>query len=132
MYYKPALKNKKGQTLVETALVLPIIILILMGIIDFGMMFNNYLIVGNASREGARNAAVGATDSEIVSVVETVTGTLDVSKITTVISPQESLRKKGDEVVVTVKYDYKFLTPVIGVFFSGKVQLTGTSVMRVE
>ena len=132
MFGKRALKNKKGQTLVETAFVLPIIILILMGILDFGMMFNNYLIVSNASREGARNAAVGATDTEIKSVVGKVSGTLDALKLTTDITPKESLRKKGDEVMVTVKYNYKFLTPVIGAFFSGKVQLTGTSVMRVE
>ncbi|OGO81320.1 MAG: hypothetical protein A2Y21_07120 [Clostridiales bacterium GWC2_40_7] len=132
MYCKPALNSKKGQSLVETALVLPIIIIILMGIIDFGLMFNNYLVVSNASREGARNAAVGATDIEIVSIVGTVSGTLDVSKITTEISPSESLRKQGDEVAVTVKYDYKLLTPVIGAFFSGQVQLTGTSVMRME
>ena len=133
MYGKRTIKNKKGQALVETALILPIIILILMGIIDFGLLFNNYLVVSNASREGARNAAVGATDIEIVSIVGTVSGTLDVSKITTEISPSESLRKKGDEVAVTVKYDYKLFTPVISAFFSsGQVQLTGTSVMRVE
>ncbi|NJD01861.1 MAG: pilus assembly protein [Ruminiclostridium sp.] len=132
MCCKTALNKKKGQTLVETALVLPIIILILMGILDFGMMFNNYLVVGNASREGARNAAVGATDMEIISIVGTVSGTLDASKITTEISPGESLRKKGDEVAVTVKYRYDFLTPLIGAFFSGNVELTGTSIMRVE
>jgi Flp pilus assembly protein TadG len=126
------LKNKKGQSLVETALVLPIIILILMGIIDFGMMFNNYLVVSNASREGARNAAVGATDSEITAIVRTVSATLDVSRITTEISPGESLRKKGDEVVVTVKYEYNLLTPVIGSLLPGPLELTGTAVMRLE
>lgn len=128
MYSKPKF-NKKGQTLVETALVLPLIILILMGIIDFGMMFNNYLIVSNASREGARNAAVGAKDSEIISIAKKVSGTLEV---TTEITPKESLRKKGDEVVVIVKYQYKLLTPVIGSLLADKVELKGTSVMRME
>ena len=125
-------KNRKGQSLVETALVLPIIILIIMGIIDFGMMFNNYLIVSNASREGARTAAVGATDSKIVSVVKTVSATLDNTKISTVISPVEALRKKGDEVVVKVIYEYELLTPMIESLLPGPVELKGTAVMRVE
>lgn len=126
------IKNKKGQSLVETALVLPIIILILMGILDFGMMFNNYLIISNASREGARSAAVGASDNEIAAVVENVSAALDGTRITTAVSPQDSLRKKGDEVTVTVKYEYELLTPVIGALLAGPVELTGVSVMRVE
>ncbi|HPD01593.1 MAG TPA: TadE/TadG family type IV pilus assembly protein, partial [Acetivibrio sp.] len=43
--------------MVETALILPIVVLLLTGIIDFGILFNNYLVITNASREAARNAA---------------------------------------------------------------------------
>jgi len=85
---------------VETALILPIIILILMGIIDFGFLFNSYLIIINASREGARYAAVGSTDTEITSIVTNISSTLDPVNLTTTITPEESLRKKGDEVSV--------------------------------
>lgn len=126
------LKSKKGQSLVETALIMPVIILILTGIIDFGMMFNNYIVVSNASREGARSAAVGATDAQIKTVVNTVTSTLDKNKITISISPAGTLRKKGDEVVVTVKYDYSLITPVVSGILGGPVKMKGTAAMRVE
>lgn len=125
-------KNNRGQALVETALVLPIILLILLGIIDFGLMFNNYLMLGNASREGARTAAVGASDSEITSLVANVAATLDVSKITVTITPSQAYRKKGDEVVVTVDYDYNMITPIISSIVPGPLHLSSRSVMRIE
>ena len=56
--YSP-IRNSKGQSLVETALVLPLLLLIVFGTIEFGRVFNAYLVVSNASREGARAAAVG-------------------------------------------------------------------------
>lgn len=125
-------KNCKGQALVETALVLPIILLILLGIIDFGLMFNNYLMVSNASREGARTAAVGATDSEITTLVGDVADTLDASHLTVTITPSQAYRKKGDEVIVTVDYDYNMITPIISSIVPGPFHLSSKSVMRVE
>jgi Flp pilus assembly protein TadG len=94
---KKVLMGKKGQAIVETALILPIIILILMGIIDFGLMFNRYLVINNAAREGARNAAVGVSDYEVKNLVSSMTSTLDSSKVYTIIYPAEALRKKGEE-----------------------------------
>ncbi len=122
----------KGQTLVETALILPIIILLLMGIVDFGLLFNNYLVVGNAAREGARNAAVGYSDAEIITVVTTAAGTLDPTKLTISITPGESTRVTGDEVSVTVNYQYSLITPVISSIVSSPLDLSSTTVMRLE
>lgn len=120
------IKSKKGQSLVETALILPFVILILMGIIDFGMMFNNYLLVSNASREGARNAAVGTSDSDIGLLVSNITQTLDQTRVTVNISPDQILRKKGDEVTVTVTFNYELITPVIGAVVPSPIVLTST------
>ncbi|MCX7923419.1 MAG: pilus assembly protein [Clostridia bacterium] len=124
--------GKKGQAVVETALILPIIVLILMGIIDFGLLFNNYIVITNASREGARSAAIGKTDSNIVSSVINATTTLEQSQIRVTIYPAESVRKKGDEVTVTVQYDNSLLTPVISAIVPNPVRLTSRTVMRVE
>lgn len=124
--------GKKGQALVETALVLPVIILILMGIIEFGMMFNNYLMVSNLSREAARSAATGATDSQINDLADSIGGTLDKAKLTITITPVQAQRKKGDEVVVTVKYNYDLITPVIEAIVSGPIQLVARTAMRFE
>lgn len=125
------LRNSEGQTLVETALVLPVILLILMGIIEFGLIFNNYLMVSNASREGARTAAVGATDAQIISLVKNAAN-LDPSKITITISPLQPVRKKGDEVSITVLYNYNLITPVISAIIPGPLPLSSRAVMRVE
>jgi Flp pilus assembly protein TadG len=47
-------RGERGANLVEFALVLPLLVLLLAGVADFGRAFNNYIIITNASREGAR------------------------------------------------------------------------------
>ncbi len=56
--YSSRLRNEGGQAIVEFALVLPILMAILLGIIQFGIIFNNYITLTDATRAGARKAAV--------------------------------------------------------------------------
>ena len=51
-------KNERGAAAVEFALVFPLLILVLFGIIEFGAMFNAQLLVTSAARESARVMAV--------------------------------------------------------------------------
>ena len=51
-------RNERGQTMVEFALVLPILLVLLLGIFQFGIAFNNYVTLTDAVRAGARKAAV--------------------------------------------------------------------------
>jgi Flp pilus assembly protein TadG len=132
MLRKERIYGQKGQAIVETALILPIIILILTGIIDFGLLFNNYLVITNASREAVRNAAIGATDSEIQSLVVNMTTSLDASKLSTTIYPSQALRKKGDEVVVTIEYDNALFTPIISAIIPNPMHLKAKTIMRME
>jgi Flp pilus assembly pilin Flp len=60
-------KRERGASAVELALVLPILLALVMGIIEFGWIFNGYIIINGAAREGARLAARG----ELESVIET-------------------------------------------------------------
>ena len=53
------LRNERGQTLTEFAIVLPILALLLFGVIQFGIAFNNYITLTDAVRAGARKGAVG-------------------------------------------------------------------------
>jgi Flp pilus assembly protein TadG len=123
----------RGQSMVETALVLPIIILLLVAIIDFGLLFNNYIVLSNATREAARKAAVGATDTVISETVASLTGTLDQTKLVLTITPAASLRKHGVEVTVLAEYENLLITPIIGAFFEGgSAELASKTVMRVE
>jgi Flp pilus assembly protein TadG len=125
-------KRNRGQAVVETALILPIIILILMGIIDFGLLFNNYLIIANASREAARQAAVGVPDGNILISISKMTTTINPAKMTPTILPAPAVRKKGAEVTVTIVYDNVLITPVISAIIPNPVKLTATTVMRIE
>lgn len=58
----PNLKSNKGQAIVEFAFVLPLMVIIVLGIIEFGVLFYNQAVVTNASREGARAGMTYITD----------------------------------------------------------------------
>jgi Flp pilus assembly protein TadG len=51
-------RRERGASLVELSLVLFILILLVAGVIDFGRVFNHYIVITNASREGARSASL--------------------------------------------------------------------------
>ncbi len=51
-------RDARGSELIELALVLPILLVVLAGIVDFGFLFQRYEIITNAAREGARVAVL--------------------------------------------------------------------------
>ena len=55
------LRNQRGQAVTEFAVILPVLLLVLLAIYQFGVVFNNYIQVTAAAREGARKAAVSRT-----------------------------------------------------------------------
>lgn len=118
--------------MVETAIILPVILLLIMGIIDFGLLFNNFILVSNAAREGARRAALGGTDTEIMDVVQNLTTTLDPARLAVFITPAENSRFTGDEVTVQVTYDSQLITPMVGALFDDGIPLNTKTIMRVE
>jgi Flp pilus assembly protein TadG len=56
--------RQDGQTMVEFVIVLPILVMLLLGICQFGLVFHNYLSITDATRVGARAAAVKQKDDE--------------------------------------------------------------------
>ena len=48
------LKSQRGAELIEFALIFPLLLLVLLGIVDFGFLFQRYEVLTNATREGAR------------------------------------------------------------------------------
>jgi len=126
------LNKNRGQSLVETALVLPVIILVFLAIVDFGLLFNNYLMVSNASREGARSATLGRTDAEIRTTVSNVAASLDSARLTVNITPLQASRTSGNPVTVTVQYQYNMLTPVVAAIVPGPFELKTSTTMRCE
>ncbi len=124
--------RRKGQSLVETALILPVLLLLLTGIIDFGLLFNSYLVVSNASREGARRATVGNTDEQILLATNNAAASLEPTRLEIEILPNEAGRSSGDPVTVTVRYGYSMITPVIGAFFPEAFDIETSTTMRCE
>ena len=126
------LRRNKGQALVEFAFVLPIILLVLMGIIEFGRIFNTYLVLTNASREGARVAAVGGADLDIMNSVRNVTPTLDQASLNITINPIETSRTRGLPVTVITTYNLPLICPLVNVVLPNPFPLTSQTTMRIE
>ena len=70
MSKRTQMKQERGQSVTEFALVLPLMMLILLGIVQFGMVFKQYLTLTDAVREGSRKAAVARHRADRVSYVQ--------------------------------------------------------------
>ena len=98
--------DERGQSLVEMALVLPLLFLLVAGIIDFGRAFNNHIIIINAAREGARAASHFPDKPEYVKTVvrqEATDSGLDADAIIIIISGGALA---GDTIEVTAEYEF--------------------------
>ncbi|WP_223592031.1 TadE/TadG family type IV pilus assembly protein [Neobacillus bataviensis] len=124
------MKSEKGQSLVEFALILPILILLLLGIIDFARIFHVYLTMDHAGREAARAASIGKDDSNIKSTAINNASSIGLTADKIVVTPTGT-RSSGSNVTIKITYPVTFLTPMIGNII-GPLTLTDTTVMRVE
>lgn len=97
--------GNRGQATAEMALVLPILILILVGIVDVGRMMNTYLSVTHAAREALRLGITGASDAQVEQRAVDVTPTLDHAKMTVEVAPA-GVHPSGSDLTVTVTYTY--------------------------
>lgn len=128
-------RTETGQAIAEMALVLPILIVLLFGIVEFGRVLNTYMIVTNLSREAARTGAVGGTDSAITASVQNgaVASGLETSQISVSITPTSiSKRVRGSSVEVSVDYPVDIIAPVIGVIIGDPYIVESQTTMRVE
>jgi Flp pilus assembly protein TadG len=127
------LRGDKGQGLVEMALVLPIFLLLVMGIVDFGMGMRAYVTVNNSSREGARYAIVCPSildDDAIKARVANYSNGL-VTTGNVFVTWQSQRCKSGESVKVVATTNYQYITP-LSAFMPNPLRLTASSTMRVE
>ena len=67
---KRLFKNQRGAALIETAITIPIVLLVSVAIFEFGRAYQTWQVLTNASREGARIAIIaGTTDQQITDAV---------------------------------------------------------------
>lgn len=125
-------KDQKGQAMVELALVLPILLLLMMGVIEFGRIYHSYLTITNASREGARVAVLGKNDTEITNRVNQVTSSLDLARLQTAVTPAPAARTSGVSTTVEVRYNISLIFSPFGAFVPNPLTITSRTTMRVE
>jgi Flp pilus assembly protein TadG len=101
--------SEQGQTMAEFAVVLPILVVLLFGIMQFGIAFNNYVTLTDAARAGARKAAVsrnsGDPAGDCKKAVLAAADNLDKS----VLDPRVTCNSSwgaGTDVEVTASYPY--------------------------
>ena len=101
------IKDEQGQTLTEFAIVLPLLVVLLFAIIQFGIVFNNYVALTDAARAAARKGAVSRNSSNPAGDCQSQgfasAGDLDSSKLQlTCTSPWSA----GSDVQVDAQYPY--------------------------
>jgi hypothetical protein len=121
----------KGQSLVEFALVLPVLALFLMGIIDLGRIISAQLIVSEAARDAARYASVGNDDLQVGQTVSSDTNMLGKS-VTWTVSPSDTNRQSGDSVTVAVSDTVSIFDPLLAAVFGTSYVVRSNMTMRVE
>jgi Flp pilus assembly protein TadG len=134
--------RKRGQALVEFAMVLPIFLLVLSAVCDFGFLLFQRMSVINAAREGARAAIMVLIPSTIDTVASGAAiasakgGGVTPSSVTTACYAGTSTTTKacgtvvsGDSVAVTVHYAYTTFFPLA---FGSSIDITSTVQMVME
>lgn len=128
-------QEQNGQAMVEMAIVIPILLLIVFSIIEFGWIFGAQLLVAHGSREGARHGAVHSTEADveaqITGRVQTSASILNADELSININFTNPSRRGGD-VVVQVSYPVTVITPFVSAVTGSPVLVQSQTVMRVE
>ena len=132
------IKNRKGQATVEFALVLPVFIFLLLGIMEGGRIFAGYLELQNAARDGVRWAAIHTdkTKAEITAYVKGRLTLLDEAKFDDPMNVdfKRDATPNGKDMwaELTLKYPLDILTPLISDLVGNPFNLQVKMVMRSE
>lgn len=132
------MKSDDGASAVEFALVLPILVLLLVGIIQFGHLFFQWLEITHAAREGVRWAALRndetSTKAKVIAAAPGLKPALTAEQI--VVDPPVTEGKTGQPVRVTVTYQTPLFAPLMQEIFGTGLATTFTlrsaAVQRIE
>jgi Flp pilus assembly protein TadG len=125
--------RQRGQSLVETALVLPILLLIFLGVFDFGRAVFAFNAVGNSAREAARVAIVDQKPSAVEAEGKQAAIGLDPTAVDVSFSVDDCPGPVliGCTAHVEVEHEWRAITPIIGSLI-GPIQLSSTTEMPIE
>lgn len=116
-------RRDRGATLVESALVLPILVLLVFGVVEFGRAYNAQVTVTHAAREGVRELAITQNPSAASNKAVNAATSLNPADI----SVSATNCTAGFDASLSVTYPFTYDIPLLG---SQTINLTGTGVMR--
>ena len=133
-------RNQRGQSLVEFALILPLLLIVLFGIIEFSLILFDKAVITNASREGARAGTVfrptPISNADIEAIVNNYLSTHLISFGSStpqiIVNPSSTPPAFGDTLTVTVNYDYGFLVLPNFVTLGNQIPLSAQTIMNYE
>ncbi len=120
-------RNDSGAAAVELALVLPFLLLLLCGIIDFGRAYNARITLSNAARESVRVWALGGTQDEATARASEAAVGLTITDVSFDSSPECTF---GATTAITVTASFTYITPLIADLAPSTGQFSTDGVMR--
>jgi Flp pilus assembly protein TadG len=120
---------ERGSAAVEFALLLPILLLLLLALVQVGVLARDSLLLAQASRAGAREAAVQASAVAVDDAVRAAAVGLDPERLSVDVSWSGT---RGSPVTVSVAYEAPIASLLAGWLFPEVVSLDATAVMRQE
>lgn len=136
IHKKNLYNNENGQALVEFTLILPILILLVLGIIEFGWLLNAQITLNSSAREGARVGAVLNTSEEVrrTKMLEAVNATAQFSGLN--ILEDECLVEEENDYAANVHnisiVVYADVNSIIGLYVPDTITMTSSAKMRRE
>jgi Flp pilus assembly protein TadG len=147
-------RGERGAALVELAIILPIFVVLVFGLLEFGITYNSYIALRQGTREAARQGAVGNFGSTTTCSLTGLTGspTTDVQKLMCLAKSQTGLSfantrvkvlsgnadfttagtfTKGDSLIVCTEYPVDAAAKIVSPLLGGAILKTKTS-MRIE
>jgi Flp pilus assembly protein TadG len=127
------MKKKKGQALVEIALALPILLLLLCGIVDFGRILYAGISINMAAQEAVRYASFGKANAEVSELaVDNCILSDKATNLRVSTTPGDAPRKSGTYVKVSIEYDVNYITPLMNKIIGSSFTVSTSSTIRVE
>lgn len=107
-------RNERGQSLVETALVLPLVLLLMLAMVDIGLGFRTYMALNNGARETVRwittnPSAAGVTRGIERGLFEAQNIGIDSGDVTLTLAPAQTSYGAGQQVTATIEHEYELM-----------------------
>lgn len=132
-------RDSRGQAIVELAIILPVFLLMVLGMIDLARAWNAKQVITDAAREAARRGVVDAQtividDAYVIGIAEAAIANAGFDPTQATINPNGVGAQTGSDLTVeiTYPYEFQFMTLFMSLFGGNTIQLETRIVMRNE